>query len=46
MVQNADMVRKNGVKKDAEPQKNREKPAFEHLFSLEGFVLEGVFCKI
>ena len=21
-------------------------PAFEHLFSLEEFVLEGVFCKI
>jgi hypothetical protein len=28
MVQNADMVRKNGVKKDAEPQKNREKACF------------------
>ena len=46
MVQNADMVRKNGVKINAEPPKNRENPAFEHLFSLEGFVLEGMFCKI
>ena len=25
-------------------QKIGKNPAFEHLFSLEGFVLEGVFC--
>lgn len=27
-------------------QKIGKNPAIEHLFSLEGFVLEGVFCKI
>lgn len=27
-------------------QKIGKNPAFEHLFSLEKFVLEGVFCKI